>query len=65
MSDASVPCPSHPAEMRADVSIRVGNAISLNAAACTTPAGLVATGFLVSAATLAAAALVWVARRQR
>jgi hypothetical protein len=62
MSDASVPPSIHPHEMRAEVNIRVGNAIALAASARATPAGLLATGLLVSAVTLSAAVLVWAAR---
>lgn len=53
---------THPEEMRASVTLRLGPA-SLTAAARTTPAGLVTTGILASAILLSLVPLVRAARR--
>lgn len=53
---------THPEEIKASVTFRLGPA-SVTAAARTTPAGLVATGILVSAILLSLVPLVRAARR--
>ena len=65
--DPELPAPipaetiTHPEEMRASVTLRLGPA-SLTASARTTPAGLVTTGILVSAILLSLVPLVRAAR---
>lgn len=66
MSDTNISVPAiHPDEMRAEVELRAGQAAVLHARARATPAGLVATGLLVSSILLSTAVLVWAARRLR
>jgi hypothetical protein len=65
MSDTEVGTPiTHPEEMRASVSLRLGNNAALQATARATPAGMVTMGILASTVILSVAALVWAARRQ-
>ena len=56
--------PQHPEEMNAHVHLRIGNSISVRAAARATPAGLVAVGLLVSAIILSVAPVVRAARER-
>lgn len=60
--DQAASTPTHPEEMRASVDLRIGDSISLQASARTTPAGLVSTGIMVSSVVLAFATLVWAVR---
>jgi hypothetical protein len=55
--------PVYPEEMKAEVDLRIGNSVSLKAAARTTPAGLVTAGLMISGIILAVATLIWAARR--
>jgi len=55
---------THPEEMKASVTLRIGNA-SLAAAARTTPAGLVAAGILVSAILLSVVPIIRAAGEAR
>ncbi|MBV9750436.1 MAG: hypothetical protein JO157_16645 [Acetobacteraceae bacterium] len=64
-SDPVADTSTHPEEIRARVDLRIGNSVSLQARLRTTPAGLVSAGLMVSTVVLAAAALVWAARRPR
>jgi hypothetical protein len=52
-------------EMQAEASLRLGDFATIQASARTTPAGLVATGFLVAAVLLSTAALVLAAGKAR
>jgi hypothetical protein len=52
----------HPEEMNARVELRIGNAVSVQATARATPAGLVAAGLLVASILLSAAYLVRASR---
>jgi uncharacterized protein (TIGR03382 family) len=54
----------HPEEMKSTVELRIGRLISLQAAARTTPAGVVSVGIAISLAVLAFSALAR-ARRTR
>ncbi len=60
MTETALP---HPEEMNARVELRIGNAVSVQATARATPAGLVAGGLLVAAILLSAACLIRVARQ--
>lgn len=57
--------PTHPEEMKASVDLRIGNSVSLQATARTTPAGLISAGIMASAIVLAVTTLVWAVRRRR
>ena len=57
--------PRHPEEVAAEVQLRIGRDVSLSIAAQATPAGLVATGVLVSLILLSVAPVIWAARRSR
>ncbi|ACK49703.1 hypothetical protein Msil_0732 [Methylocella silvestris BL2] len=54
---------AHPEEMTASVDLRIGRSVSLQATARTTPAGLVAVGFMTATIVLAIAVLFKVRRR--
>ncbi|MDT8330492.1 hypothetical protein RQ831_05455 [Roseomonas gilardii] len=53
---------THPEEMRATASLRIGGAVTLQATARATPAGLVAAAILVGVVLLSTAAVVRAAR---
>lgn len=53
----SEPPLTHPEEMRATFSLKVGNTVSMQATARMTPAGIVAIGLMVGATAIAALAL--------
>ncbi|MCB8876236.1 hypothetical protein [Acidisoma silvae] len=53
--------PTHPEELRASVTLRIGDKISLSATARATPAGLVASALIVTAAMVP---LIWITRRR-
>jgi hypothetical protein len=58
--DGAAPA-AHPEEMRATVSLRIGNTIRLRASARATPAGIVAGAIAISAVTVP---LIWLSRRR-
>ncbi|MCB8880009.1 hypothetical protein ACELLULO517_07170 [Acidisoma cellulosilytica] len=52
---------AHPEEMKASVSLRIGETISLTATARATPAGLVASALITAAVMVP---LIWISRRR-
>lgn len=52
---------AHPEEMKASVTLRIGDKVSLSATARATPAGLVASALIVTAAMVP---LIWITRRR-